>query len=66
MANRLTDSFRVGERVEIRFADDPERRWWPGRVIRPAAPGLWVATEDGRQWFVTNSRRIRPRSGQDS
>ena len=28
------------------------------RVAEP--PGLWVQTEDGREWFVTNTYRIRP------
>lgn len=67
MTRRLADTYRPGDLVEIHFAGDPEERWWAARVVRPASPGLWVTTGDGRQWFVTNSRRIRrlPASGTD-
>jgi hypothetical protein len=62
MSRRLTDHYRIGDPVEIQFADDSHNRWWLGRVVRPSPPGLWVMTEDGQQWFVTNNRRIRRRS----
>ncbi|MCI0395452.1 MAG: hypothetical protein L0332_04145 [Chloroflexi bacterium] len=61
MARRLIDQYRPGQVVEIHFAADPAGHWRPGRVARLDFPGVWVETEDGRQWFVTNQRHIRPR-----
>lgn len=37
-----------------------EETWLPGWVVQFDHPGLWVKTVDGRFWFVTNTRRIRP------
>jgi hypothetical protein len=60
MADRLVALFAPGDRVEIRFAGAPVGRWWTGIVVSLASPGVWVRTEDGQVWFVTNGRRIRP------
>ncbi|MCL4867858.1 MAG: hypothetical protein KJ063_02720 [Anaerolineae bacterium] len=58
MAQRLTERYAPGDIVEIQFGQD--ERWWRGRVVRHDPPGVWVQTENGQQWFVTNTRRIRP------
>ena len=57
MAERLVERFPVGARVEIRFRDAQD--WLPGIVIRHQHPAVWVRTEDGIEWFVTNGGRIR-------
>jgi hypothetical protein len=59
---RITDRYAPGERIEITFAGDAHERWWAGVVLRPEPPGLWVQLDDGRAFWVTNSRRIRPKS----
>ena len=56
MAKRLVELYNPGERVEITFGNGC---WRPGRVARHEYPGVWVQTEDGRLWFVTNGRHIR-------
>lgn len=60
MAERLTERFDVGDRVEIAFAAGDGAPWFPALVVLHAPPGVWVRTTDGRFWFVTNTRRIRP------
>jgi hypothetical protein len=60
MAERLTERFDVGDRVEIAFVAGDEAPWYPALVVLHAPPGVWVQTTDGRFWFVTNTRRIRP------
>lgn len=55
---RLTERFPVGTAVEIYFEAVDE--WLVGVVIAHQPPAVWVQTADGRQWFVTNGRRIRP------
>jgi hypothetical protein len=37
-----------------------ESSWHEGVVVGYAFPGIWVQTEEGARWFVTNRRRIRP------
>jgi len=59
MPPRLAELYRLGDVVEIYFTDEVE--WRPGVVVALQAPGVWVRTEDGAVWFVTNGRRIRPR-----
>ena len=59
-SRRLVDRYPVGMLVEIMLAD---ARWRSGRVVRHDHPGLWVETEQGSHWFVTNGRHIRPPSG---
>lgn len=63
MPRRLSEQYKPGDLVEITFANDPQGRWWAGRVVRLAAPGLWVALLSGQQLFVTNTRHIRPLTG---
>ena len=36
-----------------------EQIWLSGVVVGHQSPAVWVQTEDGRAWFVTNRRRIR-------
>jgi hypothetical protein len=40
--------------------------WWAAVVVRPEPPGIWVRTADGREWFVTNTYRIRPAADESS
>jgi len=56
---RLAELYQPGDAVEIRFADAEE--WRPGVVVALQSPGVWVRTEDGAAWVVTNGRRIRAR-----
>ena len=61
MARRLVESYQVGERVELLFSDGAVEQWRTGRVVGLQHPAVWVQTDDdGRLWFVTNGRRIRP------
>jgi hypothetical protein len=64
MAKRLVDEYSPGDPVEIFFAREEIEEWRPGRVVSLQHPGVWVQTEDGAAWFVTNTRRIR-RAQQD-
>ncbi len=57
---RVYERYAPGERVEIRFRDGAQDEWQPAVVLRAEPPGLWVRTADGREWFVTNTYRIRP------
>lgn len=57
MTQRLVDRFQRGDRVEIAWE---EETWMKGQVAGLEHPGVWVQTADGRFWFVTNTRRIRP------
>lgn len=57
MVKRLQETYAVGETVEITFDG---RTWLRGRVVAHEPPAVWVQTADGRSWFVTNTRRIRP------
>ncbi len=59
MARRLPQRFPIAQRVEIRFGDADDQGWMPAYVVRHQPPGIWVRTGDGREWFVTNGRRIR-------
>lgn len=54
--------YRPGDRVEIYFEShrEPEAGWQVGTVVALDHPGVWVETDDGTRWFVTNRRRIRP------
>ncbi len=49
--------YAVGTAVEIWLG---EQAWLRGVVVDHQSPAVWVRTEDGRSWFVTNRRRIRP------
>ena len=59
MAQRLVDTYRLDETVEILFQDEVAEEWRPARVVALQHPGLWVLTDDRRLWFVTNGKRIR-------
>ena len=59
MAQRLVDTYRIGDQVEVFFHDEEDDEWRPARVVALQHPGVWVLTEDRRLWFVTNGRRIR-------
>ena len=61
MAQRLVDTYRLDETVEVLFQDEVGEEWRPARVVALQHPGLWVLTEDRRLWFVTNGKRIRIR-----
>jgi hypothetical protein len=64
VAARLTVLYHAGDAVEVYLAAAEE--WRPGVVVAPQPPGVWVRTEDGTVWFVTNGRRIRPRGDEKS
>ena len=61
MAQRLVETYRIGDSVEVFFQDEVAEEWRPARVVALQHPGLWVITEDRRLWFVTNGKRIRAR-----
>lgn len=61
MAERITELYPVGTAVEIWLG---ERIWLPGVVVAQQPPAVWVRLLDGRAWFVTNRRRIRPFGGE--
>jgi hypothetical protein len=56
VAERLTELYPVGTAVEIWLG---EQIWLAGVVVAQQHPAVWVRTEDGRSWFVTNRQRIR-------
>ncbi|HSM57730.1 MAG TPA: hypothetical protein VK879_16370 [Candidatus Sulfomarinibacteraceae bacterium] len=60
MVRRLVDLYHPGDRVEIFIERAPTQGWMPGQVTAHAFPGVWVQTDSGQRWFVTNRRRIRP------
>lgn len=61
MAERLTDLYKPGDRVEILLeAGSRDAYWQTGTVLARDFPGVWVDTAAGGRWFVTNGRRIRP------
>jgi hypothetical protein len=60
VAQRLVETYRIGDSVEVFFQDEVAEEWRPARVVALQHPGLWVITEDRRVWFVTNGKRIRP------
>ena len=61
----IYERYAPGDRVEIRFGQGDQERWQPAVVLRREPPGIWVRAADGREWFVTNTYRIRP-AGPDS
>jgi hypothetical protein len=61
MAQRLVDTYPVGDRVEILLTIDETEVWRAGRVAGHQFPAVWVVTDgDPKLWFVTNGKRIRP------
>jgi hypothetical protein len=63
MPPRLVDVFHPGDAVQILMDDERGEGWRGGTVVALQHPGVWVRTEEGGLWFVTNSRHIRPASG---
>lgn len=59
MIKRLNERFKDREAVEIHLQTVDGARWTGGIIDGFSFPGVWVRTEDGTRWFVTNSRRIR-------
>lgn len=62
MPRHIYEIYAPGDLVEIVFANRGEDQWQPAVVLRPEPPGIWVQTADGREWFMTNTFRIRPRT----
>ncbi len=60
MTARLNETYRTDDLVEIMFEVDGVAQWLAGEVVGSQPPGLWVRLAGGSQWFVTNTRRIRP------
>lgn len=60
MPQRIYEQYAPGDRVEIILANRGEDEWQPAVVLRREPPGIWVRTADGREWFMTNTYRIRP------
>ena len=56
MPKRLTERFPIGAFVEIEIANFG---WLSGQVVQHALPAVWVRTDGGQYWFVTNGRKIR-------
>ena len=59
MKQRLEEIYRLEDVVEIYLRTVFGEDWYPGKVVRMDYPGLWVETQEGGQWFVTNRARIR-------
>ena len=57
---RLAETYSVQDIVEIFLQAGDEGQWVRGRVEAFDFPGVWIRTEDGYRWFVTNGTRIRP------
>ena len=60
MPQRIHDQYVPDDQVEIHLIHLDRNIWQAAVVLRAEPPGLWVQTEDGREWFVTNTYRIRP------
>lgn len=56
MPARLVDQYPLQTAVQILLGDE---RWHDGWVVAHQHPGVWVQTNAGHRWFVTNTRRIR-------
>jgi hypothetical protein len=59
MPQRIYDQYAPGDRVEIVLANQGEEEWRPAVVVRREPPGIWVRDDEGREWFMTNTYRIR-------
>jgi hypothetical protein len=60
VAQRLVESYRMNDPVEVFVQNEEGDEWRPARIVALQHPGVWVLTEDHRLWFVTNGKRIRP------
>lgn len=56
MSRRLIDLYPVNTAVHIKLG----ATWLPGIVVRHQFPAVWVRTDDGQMWFVTNRGKIKP------
>lgn len=65
MVKRLSELYRMQQGVEILLQYAAGERWTAGTIVSFDFPGLWVRTAEGRLWFVTNGRRIRPARGNE-
>lgn len=63
MGRRIYEQYAPGDRVEIVFSNRGEDEWQPAVVARREPPGIWVRAADGREWFMTNTFRIRRAGG---
>ena len=63
MPKHIYNQHAPGDRVEIVFPNRDE--WQPAVVVRREPPGIWVRADDGREWFMTNTYRIRPAAPSD-
>ncbi len=59
MSKRIYERYEPGDRVEITFTGGDKAEWQPAVVLRREPPGIRVQTADGREWFMTNTYRIR-------
>ena len=57
---RIYEQYTPGDQVEIIFTHLDQDTWQPAVVVRREPPGIWVRAADGRDWFMTNTYRIRP------
>jgi hypothetical protein len=60
MPKRIYETYAAGDAVEIVFSNRGDDVWQAAVVVRREPPGVWVRTADGREWFMTNTYRIRP------
>ena len=56
MPKRITETYAVGEAVQVTFDGD---FWLRGEIAAHEHPGVWVRLASGSMLFVTNLRRIR-------
>lgn len=55
MSRRLIDLYPVETAVFIKIGEI----WMRGIVVRHQFPAVWVQTDNGQMWFVTNGGKIR-------
>lgn len=65
MPQRIYEQYAPGDRVEIVLANYGEDEWQTAVVLRREPPGIWVRAAGGREWFMTNTYRIRPAPSED-
>lgn len=59
MPQRLSESYRAGDPVEIYLEREDGGAWHPAKVLGFQHPGMWVQAAEGNIWFVTNTKRCR-------
>lgn len=60
MAQRLVETYGIGDPVELLLQDEDGDAWRPARIVGRQHPGVWALADDRRLWFVTNGKHIRP------